>query len=925
MRRPLFSALLLATALVSAPLAAKPAKPAKPAVAVASVAAPQRIQSIEGITEYRLGNGLRVLLAPDASKPTATLNLTYLVGSRHENYGETGMAHLLEHLVFKGTPSLKDGALVAGLKARGMQYNGTTSDDRTNYFETFSASDDNLDWALKMEADRMVNSFIARKDLDTEMTVVRNEMEAGENNPAGVLFQKMLASAYQWHNYGKTTIGARSDVEQVNIERLQAFYRKYYQPDNAVLVLTGKFDEASALAKIQRYFGVIPKPTRVLERTWTRDPVQDGERQVSLSRVGDYQMVAAIYHIPNGPHPDVAALTVFASVLDDVPSGRLHKALVETRKAAQVGAGPSVQAEPGNFSLYAVVDKAGDLEAVRRILLAAPEEVLAKPVTEEELKRAKLGMANSYEKLMNNPERLGVALSSAIAQGDWRLLFLQRDQIEAVTLADVQRVAANYFKASNRTVGIFVPTDKPERVAMPEEAQPAVLLKDYVGRKAVEAGEAFDPSYANVAARTQHSALPNGAKLALLSKTTRGNTVTGRMVLRFGDPESLKGLSTVAEASSAMLLRGAGGMSREQISDRLEALKATLSIGRSGNAISVSFEARRDTLADFLPLLAQILRRPDFPASEFEQLRAQWLTGIEAGRREPQSIVSRALGRHDNPYPKGDWRYAATVEEDLEAIRSVALDALPRFHAEFIGAQNAQIALVGDFDAAAASAQIGQLFGDWVAKRPFARIPQPYRKTLAAELSFETPEKANAVFVASLRLPVSEGDPQAAPLMLANRILGGGAMRSRLGDRLRQKEGISYGAGSALGLSAEDRNSGLTLHAIYAPQNRARVQAAVREELERLLKDGVTAEELADARSGVLQEISIARTRDSVLASEFVGHLYLGRNQQWEADFVARIQAASVADVNAALREFVQADAFAAAYAGDFAKAAATR
>ncbi|GAA5177971.1 pitrilysin family protein [Niveibacterium umoris] len=925
MKSPVSLALLLAFALALSPAHAKPAKPARPAVVQQAPAAPERGQSIEGVTEYRLANGLRVLLAADASKPTATLNVTYLVGSRFESYGETGMAHLLEHLVFKGTPSLKDGALVAGLKSRGMQYNGTTSEDRTNYFETFAANDDNLDWALKMEADRMVNSFIARKDLDTEMTVVRNEMESGENNPGGMLFQKMLATAYQWHNYGKSTIGARTDVELVNIERLQAFYRKYYQPDNAVLVLTGKFDEAAALAKINRYFGAIPKPNRVLEPTWTRDPVQDGERQVTLSRVGDYQLIAAVYHIPNGPHPDVAALKVLASVLDDAPSGRLHKALIETRKAAQVGAGPSANAEPGYFSLYAVVDKKGDLDEVRKLLFATLDEVNARPVTEEELKRAKIGFANSYEKLLNNPERFGVALSSAIAQGDWRLLFLQRDQIEAVTLADVQRVAANYFKASNRTVGIFVPTEKPERVALPEEAKPAELLKGYTGRKAVEAGEAFDPSYQNVEARTQRGALPNGAKLALLSKKTRGNTVTGKMMLRFGDIDSLRGLATVSEAASAMLVRGAGGMSREQISDRLDALKATLSIGRAGNAVSIGFEARRDTLGEFLPLLAQILRKPDFPASEFEQMRAQWLTSIESSRSEPQVIASRALARHDNPYPKGDWRYASTLDEDLDAVRALKLDALRDFHAGFVGAQDAEIALVGDFDAEATRAQLAQLFGDWVAPRRFARLPQPYRKTQAVELSFETPDKANAIFMAGLALPLREDDPQAPALLLGNRIFGGGALKSRLGDRLRQKEGISYGAGSSLNLSSEEANSSFGLYAIYAPQNRAKVKTAVKEELERLLKDGITAEELADAKAGALQEIAIARTRDGALASEFIGHLYLGRTQQWEADFVARLKAASVDDVNAAIRKFVAPEAFAAAYAGDFAKTAGTR
>src|SRR6266850_3293153 len=236
----------------------------------------ERVTSVEGITEYRLANGLRVLLFPDQSKQTATVNITYLVGSRHENYGETGMAHLLEHMLFKGSPGHTN--IPQELTEHGSRPNGSTSWDRTNYFESFSATDANLEWAIKLESDRMVNSFVARKDLDSEMTVVRNEFESGENSPMNVLEERVLSTAFLWHNYGKSTIGARSDIENVPIERLQAFYRNYYQPDNAILMVAGKFDEARTLGLITKYFGPIPKPQRVLQSNYTIEPTQDGER-----------------------------------------------------------------------------------------------------------------------------------------------------------------------------------------------------------------------------------------------------------------------------------------------------------------------------------------------------------------------------------------------------------------------------------------------------------------------------------------------------------------------------------------------------------------------------------------------------------------------------------------------------------------------
>jgi zinc protease len=278
--------------------------------------------SVEGITEYTLANGLKVLLFPDSGAAKTTVNVTYLVGSRQENYGETGMAHLLEHMLFKGTPT--SGNQKEEMNKRGMRFNASTWYDRTNFHETFNASDADLEWALAMEADRMVNSKVARKDLDSEMTVVRNEMESGENDPWRIMIQRMIAASYDWHNYGKETIGARSDVEGVDIGRLQAFYHLYYQPDNAVLVVAGKFDPEKTLGWIAKDFGTIPKPARALPRLYTEEPVQDGERTVTVRRVGDAQLIGVEYHTVPGAHPDFVAIDALADVMTVEPAGRLY-------------------------------------------------------------------------------------------------------------------------------------------------------------------------------------------------------------------------------------------------------------------------------------------------------------------------------------------------------------------------------------------------------------------------------------------------------------------------------------------------------------------------------------------------------------------------------------------------------------------------
>src|SRR5690606_35514091 len=268
---------------------------------------------VEGVTEYSLKNGLRVLLAPDDSKPTTTVNMTYLVGARHENYGQTGMAHLLEHLLFRGTPSIHNA--LAEFSKRGLEANGSTTGDRTNYYASFAANTETLDWYLRWQADAMVNSLIAKEDLDSEMTVVRNEMERGENSPFQMLLQQMQATAFRWHNYGNSTIGARSDVENVDIAQLRAFYKKYYQPDNAVLIVSGRFDPAATLQTIAQAFDKIPRPERTLPVEYTVEPVQDGERQVTLRRHGGSPLIAALYHAPASESPDFTALDLGVNIL----------------------------------------------------------------------------------------------------------------------------------------------------------------------------------------------------------------------------------------------------------------------------------------------------------------------------------------------------------------------------------------------------------------------------------------------------------------------------------------------------------------------------------------------------------------------------------------------------------------------------------
>jgi zinc protease len=880
----------------------------------------QKVTSVEGITEYSLPDGLRVLLFPDPSKPKVTLNMTYLVGSRLEGYGETGMAHLLEHLMFKATKTRKD--LKQELTDHGTVWNGTTSYDRTNYFETFTATEENLRWAIGFEADRMVNARIEKPLLDTEMTVVRNEFEMGENSPARILQQRTLEAAYSWHNYGKETIGARSDIEHVPIDRLAAFYQKYYQPDDAILIVAGQFDEAKTLGWIADAFRGVPRPQRKLEQTYTVEPTQDGERTVALRRVGDNQEVMAVYHGPAGSHPDSAALDVLSSVLGDAPSGRLYKALVDNKKAVGVRMGFESLHDPGFIMVAAQLRKEQSLDDAQRALLDAVEGLSKDPPTKDEVERAKTRILKQIDLALTNSQAIALQLSEWASMGDWRLFFLNRDRTKEVTEQDVLRVAKTYFKESNRTIGVFIPTPSPDRAEIPQVADARDFVTNYTGGAAIAQGEAFDPTPANIESRLQRSKLPSGMKLSLLPKRTRGGTVEALVALHFGDEKSLAGKSAVAQITSGLLMRGTKTKTRQQIQDEFDRLKAQVMIApMSGvGSVTVTIQTVEENLPGTLRLVAEILRDPSFPEGDFEQIRQQRLARVEAGKSEPQTLAMLELNRHLNPYARGDARYVSTPDEEIEDLKKVALDDVRQFHQQFYGASEAEFVVAGQFEPAAIQKLADELFGDWKSAAPYQRITRAYQSVAAINDKIETPDKQNTDFVAGMHLKMSDDDPDYPAMILANYIFGG-SPGARLFNRIRDKEGLSYGVSSQFTAEYKQDSAVFAARAISAPQNTPKVEASFKDELARTLRDGFNAEEVAAAKKALLEEQLVRRSQDQTLVRSLATLDHDGRSMQWDAQLEAKIAALNAEQVSLAFRRHVDPSALSIVKAGDFKKA----
>ncbi len=894
-------------------------------------AAAVKVTSVEGITEYRLGNGMRVLLFPDASKPTLTTNIIYMVGSRNENYGETGMAHLLEHLLFKPSANfgVKKGTRtpVEVLNAIGGEFNGTTWYDRTNYYATFPANEDNLRQMLALEADRMVNAAIDQNDLwnpvtkKGEMTVVRNEFEMGESDPIGVTTERLQAIAYDWHNYGKSTIGARSDIEQVNIPRLKAFYKNYYQPDNATLMVAGRFDEAKIIKQVNDLFGRIPKPTRIIQPTYTAEPTQDGEREVTVRRSGGTQFVGAGYHVAPSGHPDAVALSVLGRILVDAPSGRLYKALVETKLATRLEYDVVSNLEPGYRIFGAVVAKDANLDLTQNAMLKVLENLKSEPITEAEVARAKQQINKGIELATANTASLTIALTESMAAGDWRLFFLQRDQVEKIDAATVQAAAEKYLKASNRTLGRFIPTDTADRTEVPGKPDIMAMVKDYAGRAVVAQGEAFDPSPANIEARTERFTLPGGLKAALLPKKTKGGAVSVVMQLRLGTDDSLKNKAQIGQFAASMLMSGTEKMSRQEIKDAFDKLKAQVGIGGNAEGVSVSIKATKENLPAAIDLMAEILKNSAFPAKEFQENQLAAINRAEQNIPEPQPQAANAMSRLIDATPVGSVRHVGTLQEQLAATKAVTVEQVKAFHTAFYGANNATFSAVGDFDAVALKKQLNNLFNGWKSTQTYVRIPHVMKAAFGANIALETPDKANSMLFAIQPLTMKDNADTYPALLIANHMLGGGALRSRLADRIRQKEGLSYGVGSQLNVSALDPASLWLAYAISAPQNTAKVEAALLEEVQRAIKDGFTEDELAEAKKGWRQSEEVGRTEDGALARELSSYLSMGRTMAYDKELEAKVVALTLTQVNEALRQNLKPVNLSFISAGDFAKA----
>jgi zinc protease len=957
-------------------------------VAPLSLAQPSPVRQLSGIEEYSLPNGLQILLAPDDERPSASVNITYRVGSRHESAGQTGSAHLLEHMLFKPSGTVQDAK--KEMQALGMRWNGTTSADRTNYFASFSTADAEaprrFDFMIRWLSGMMTQARFTADDLKSEMTVVRNEWERAENEPGRVLGDRMRTAAYGFHGYRHSTLGARSDIENITVQQLYAFYRQHYRPDNATLIVSGAFDKGVILRSIEAAFGPIARPAEPLPVTYTAEPSQDGERSVTLRRAGGLGSVMVLYHMPAGnTREGVAGRLLAGSLTQD--DGPLSRALTDTKIAATEWAFFRPSREPGFLMAGAGLnDRTAQMndaafEAYALSTAAALARVVETTVLSDgEIERTRNAELQAWRGLRRDSESTAQALSEMVALGDWRFIAAIPQTLADIQPDEVRQLARAYLLPSNRTTGLFIPASTeagsatttvataaistpstpstpvttPSTASMKLQRAPAPRIPsatDFIAPRADSmsaealkglensassspANTASFPNFAITPAalkeRTQRTRLAvggqDGLHIAVLPRASRDDRVVGTLRLRWGSVESLKGSSVLGSMAGSLLNEGIAenqalgiaALGGTAMRDRLQALDARVSFGSFAGGASASFEFPADKTQEVMALVASALRSPAFTLEAFERDQRATIAALQNQRANPAGLAGNAMQRWVRPperYAAGDIRAARSLDEVEKLMREATAVQLREHWQRFAGASHGELVLVGPVMLAAVQAPLQRLWGDWATRERLVENAEPSTPVAASPtLVIRVPDKANASYQARIGVDMNDDDADYPALFAATQLLS----RQILWERVREREGLSYGIDASLSTPSVGRDASINIGASFAPSNRERLQTVIRAALQEARAKGFSEAEVKDAKRAIQSHRAESLSQPANAASNIANRLRFGQPLDLSATFSAKYEALDAATVNAALRKYLDIDALREVVAGSF-------
>ena len=850
------------------------------------------IKESGGIKEYTMtSNGLRVLLKQDNTAPVATFMVTYEVGSRNEAIGYTGSTHLLEHLMFKGSRKFntkKGNSVFQTLQSLGARMNATTWLDRTNYFAVLPS--EHLETLIEIEADRMRNAYIKEEDRQSEMTVVRNEFERGQNSPSGVLDENIWATAYQAHPYHHSTIGWKEDIENVSIERLREFYDTFYWPNNATAIAIGDFTEKEALSMIKKHFGKIRKSTKPIPEVYTAEPKQEGIRTITLKRAGQQGIVGVAHKTPAATHPDAPAFMVLSSILSSGKNSRFYKNITDKGLTTSVYIWDSLFRDPGLFTVYANLSPDVDHKTVEKAVVDEYEKIKKDGVSDEEVKNAQTQLIASMKFRQDGSYAIASGLNEAIASGDWTLYTTYGEKIGTVTKEDVQRIVKEYFKEDLSTIGYFIPLGaggQNKKLATSAKDLEKMKLKHYSEEEELLSSKVVD------------SEPVEGIRLLTLKRGSGVVTLTGSML---GGDIYASGNARTADMVAAMLDQGTTNMTKFEISAKLESAGARLGFFNGQARVGFSGKFLSEDTKMVFDLLADQLKNPLFAEEDLNKVKKRQVANYKRSKESTRGNATNNMLKAF--YGTGHQNSPTDPDQAIEEIKKITPKNLKDFHLKNYGAGTMVIVAVGDVDHNSLENLIKEGFGGWK-KSPLKEKKETGTANKASDKVYVTmQDKTSTDFLVGTALGIDRYHPDYLPLYVATHTLGGN-FSARLMQTVRVKEGLTYGINSSMRGFGNGNDGYWMVGGTFSPKLLSKGESSTLREIKKWAEEGITQKELDITKSTLTGGFQVGFDSTGGLAGGILDAIIVHGDLTYLDNYPERIKAITLDEANTAISKYI--------------------
>ena len=896
-----------------------------------------KVKEIGDISEYKLdSNGLSVLLMEDHSAPVITFMVTYHVGSRNEVNGTTGSTHLLEHLMFKDTKKYQKknhNKIDDLLSTIGAISNASTWYDRTNYHETMA--NDQLELGIQIESERMRNLLLREEDKNSEMTVVRNEYERGENSPFEALDVLIKATAFIAHPYHHPTIGWRSDIENVPIQKLRDFYNTFYWPNNATVTVIGDLDKTNALTLIKKYYGEISSSPNPIPQVYTTEPEQQGLRRVVLKRPGQLGVIGVADKVPEGLSIDTYPLTVLNYILSDGKTSRFYKSLTDKNLSVNFFIYYVPFRDSSLFTPYVFLAPGVKHEDVEKIIIDEYDRIKKEGVSQDEVTRAinKITAETSYGR--DGSYSVASQINEAIAMGDWSYFATFEDNIKKVTVKDVQDVVKKYFNTDTRTIGYFYPQNPGgdegnSKGSQMRSRNPSMCyFRDpdlYNERSLFISNESSN--HENGSSLEAGSLLNTSENAKISDNITRKNingidVITARTgvkdVITFsgsfaaGDVFSPESNSMIADLTGNMLDKGTTKNDKFTLAKKLEDLGASISFTVGSNTFNFSGKLLEKDVPVVIGLLAEQLRMPAFSSEELEKLKKQRIGNFRESMDDPSSVADNTLSQV--LFPKGHPNYQVPIQQAIDEINKVTVEDIKSFYNKYYGSKSMVFAAAGDIDNKEMENAIDISFKGWKGGVDYPAYKNPNIISSSFSKYITMPGKTSTVFNLGLVTNLRRKDPDYYPLMFGVDVFGGGTFMARLMSIVRDDEGLTYGIYSWL---SKDIFCGgqWNVQGTFAPQLLAKGTESTLRELKRWVRDGITEAEMKNTKSRLIGEYKVQLATTGGLVNQILSVVQRGLDVSFIDKYPDIINALTLEQVNNAVKKYIHPEKVAIVVAG---------